>query len=101
MLKIAFIKKLNLVQCTDFDIHRASTIGISPGYLGTLNRANYDVRKLHDIRSLKLISITGAPITEDVYKYLSTKVKPEGIYLFNTVGGTDIAGSFCVSVLFY
>jgi hypothetical protein len=54
---------------------RVTYLGVSPRYLSTLDKAGYSVKSRHNVGSLKVISVTGAPITNDVYDYLEKHVK--------------------------
>ncbi|GAA6022468.1 hypothetical protein JCM10207_004405 [Rhodosporidiobolus poonsookiae] len=76
--------------------YRCTKLGTSPRYLQTLNKAGYFVNQHHDVSSLKVLHVTGAPVTPDVYDYVEKHIGR--VFLSNNCGGTEIGGGILHSV---
>lgn len=65
---------------------RISYYGTSPRYLQALEKAKYHPRDRVDVSSLKVLAVTGAPVTPENYNFVERYIKK--LYLFNGTGGT-------------
>ncbi|UZG60319.1 acetoacetate--CoA ligase [Rhodococcus opacus] len=70
-----------------------TTMGVSPGYLRTLQRTGYCPRNEHDLRSLRTFMATGAPVPPDLWTWCQNNISSE-IRLGSLSGGTETLGAF-------
>ena len=72
---------------------RITVFGCSASYIHFLKKENVSPRKDYDLSSLREISQTGSPLSDDGFKYVYQEVKTD--LHFNSIsGGTDINGCF-------
>jgi acetoacetyl-CoA synthetase len=72
---------------------KITVFGCSASYIHFLKKENISPRKDYDLSSLREISQTGSPLSEDGFEYVYQKVKSD--LHFNSIsGGTDINGCF-------
>jgi len=70
-------------------------IGISPGYLATLEKCGYDVSENHDLSALKAVLSSGAPLMSEQYDWVYNTIKKD-VMLASISGGTEIIGCFAM-----
>ncbi len=72
---------------------KITIFGCSASYIHFLKKENVSPGKDYDLSSLREISQTGSPLSEDGFEYVYQEVKPD--LHFNSIsGGTDINGCF-------
>ena len=72
---------------------KITVFGCSASYIHFLKKENVSPRKDYDLSSLREISQTGSPLSEDGFEYVYQEVKSD--LHFNSIsGGTDINGCF-------
>ncbi|MDJ0396406.1 acetoacetate--CoA ligase [Rhodococcus sp. G-MC3] len=76
--------------------HRVSVLGVSPGYLLTSAKTGLEPGRDHDLRALKVIGCTGAPLAAQSYQWVHDHVG-DSIQLASTSGGTDVVSGFAGS----
>lgn len=79
-----------------FDLAQAegvSLLGVSAGYLKTIEKLGLSPRETHDLRALRLITSTGSPLAPESFDYVYRDVKPD-TQLASISGGTDIVSCF-------
>ena len=64
--------------------------GVSAKYLDHLKNENYNNRDL-DLSSIKIITSTGSPLSEESFKYVYENIKQD-VHLASIAGGTDLVG---------
>ena len=72
---------------------QVTVFGCSASYIHFLKRENVSPGKEYDLASLREISQTGSPLSEDGFEYVYREIKSD--LHFNSIsGGTDINGCF-------
>ena len=72
---------------------KVTVFGCSASYIHFLKKENLSLRKDYDLSSLREISQTGSPLSEDGFEYVYREIKSD--LHFNSIsGGTDINGCF-------
>ena len=72
---------------------KITIFGCSASYIHFLKKENISPRANYDLSSLREISQTGSPLSEDGFEYIYQEIKPD--LHFNSIsGGTDINGCF-------
>ena len=72
---------------------KVTIFGCSASYIHFLKKEEFSPRKEYDLSSLREISQTGSPLSEDGFKYVYSEIKSD--LHFNSIsGGTDINGCF-------
>ena len=72
---------------------KITVFGCSASYIHFLKKENISPRKDYDLSSLREISQTGSPLSEDGFEYVYQEIKAD--LHFNSIsGGTDINGCF-------
>ncbi|VVP13711.1 Acetyl-coenzyme A synthetase [Pseudomonas fluorescens] len=74
----------------------ATHFGISPKYLTLLQQDSYKPRQKHDLKSLRMIVSSGAPLTAENSEWVYREVKDD-LCLASISGGTEILGCFGIS----
>lgn len=72
---------------------RATHFGTSPKYLSLMGPAGCVPHETEDLSALRVIASAGAPLTEDLFDWVYTRVKPD-LCLASVSGGTEILGCF-------
>ncbi len=67
--------------------------GTSPKFLAAIKKADYAPGAHHSLKSLKVLLSTGAPLSEEMFRWVYQFVKSE-MQLASISGGTDIIGCF-------
>ena len=67
--------------------------GTSAVYIQALEKLKLNPKKTHSLKSLKTISSTGSPLSEESFYYVHSQIK-EDVHLTSISGGTDIVGCF-------
>lgn len=75
------------------ELSRTTIFGASPTYVQTLMQADYRPRDRHDLRNLRSILLSGAPVSADVMNWLLRAVSSD-LWLQSACGGTDVCTSF-------
>lgn len=70
-----------------------TVFGTSPKYLNLFAQNNLELKNEFDLSSLKTILSTGAPLPENIFKWVYSSVKTD-IQLSSISGGTDIISCF-------
>lgn len=70
--------------------HRVTYFGTSPRYLLELEIAKVVPKTEFDLKALKMVNTTGAPLSKEQYQYFYRSF-PYSVHLNNTAGGTDTA----------
>ena len=72
---------------------KITVFGCSASYIHFLKKEEFSPRKDYDLSSLREISQTGSPLSEDGFEYVYQEIKSD--LHFNSIsGGTDINGCF-------
>ena len=72
---------------------KVTVFGCSASYIHFLKKENVSPRKNYDLSSLREISQTGSPLSEEGFEYVFQEIKSD--LHFNSIsGGTDINGCF-------
>ena len=72
---------------------KITVFGCSASYIHFLKKENISPRRDYDLSSLREISQTGSPLSEDGFEYVYQEIKAD--LHFNSIsGGTDINGCF-------
>jgi acetoacetyl-CoA synthetase len=72
---------------------RVSLVGVSSGYLRTIEKLGLRPTETHDLRALRLITSTGSPLVPESFDYVYRDVKRDA-QLASISGGTDIISCF-------
>ena len=75
---------------------RVAVLGVSPGYLLASARANLHPGRDLDLRSLRSLGATGAPVSAQSYLWVRDEVGPT-VQLGSVSGGTDVVSGFAGS----
>ncbi|MGW4334875.1 acetoacetate--CoA ligase [Rhodococcus koreensis] len=70
-----------------------TTMGVSPGYLRVLEREGYQPNVGHDLSCMKTFMATGAPIPDDLWKWVKRSVTSTA-QLGSNAGGTEALAAF-------
>ncbi|QSE91858.1 acetoacetate--CoA ligase [Rhodococcus pseudokoreensis] len=76
--------------------HRVSVLGLSPGYLLGCAKAGLEPGRDLDLRALRLIGSTGAPLPPQSYQWVRDHVG-DRVQVASTSGGTDVVSGFAGS----
>jgi len=76
--------------------HRVDTLGVSPGYLLASAKADAAPGRDFDLRSLRTLGVTGAPLSAPSYQWVHDRVGP-WVQVASSTGGTDVASGFAGS----
>ena len=71
---------------------RASLLGIGAAYAHASMRAGLKPGTSHDLSALRMIQVTGSPLTTDAFRWIYSAVGD--VWLASVSGGTDVAGIF-------
>ena len=72
---------------------KITVFGCSASYIHFLKKEEFSPHRNYDLSSLREISQTGSPLSEDGFEYVYQEIKPD--LHFNSIsGGTDINGCF-------
>src|SRR5919109_2205761 len=72
---------------------KITVFGCSASYIHFLKKEEFSPHRKYDLSSLREISQTGSPLSEDGFEYVYQEIKPD--LHFNSIsGGTDINGCF-------
>jgi acetoacetyl-CoA synthetase len=72
---------------------RASSFGTSPAFIANCIKAGINPREQFDLSSLRSVGCTGAPLTEEGYRWVYSHVSPD-VRLGCISGGTDPGACF-------
>ncbi|OAL28310.1 hypothetical protein AYO22_03016 [Fonsecaea multimorphosa] len=75
-------------------VTRVSVFGTSPRYLTELKARGIIPRQRFRLKSLRVLTSTGAVLSADMYHWFYDKAFPPSVHLASMCGGTDIAGCF-------
>ena len=84
-----------LEYCQDKKIN---LFGVSAKYIDHLKNENYTSKKL-DLSSIKIITSTGSPLSEESFKYIYENIKQD-VHLASIAGGTDLVGCLVLGNLY-
>ncbi|MBO0513056.1 acetoacetate--CoA ligase [Streptomyces beijiangensis] len=76
--------------------HRATVLGVSPGYLQSSAKAGLTPGRDLDLSALRVLGSTGAPLPAQSYYWVRDHVGPR-VQVASTSGGTDIVSGFAGS----
>ncbi|MFD7691601.1 acetoacetate--CoA ligase [Streptomyces sp. NPDC059781] len=76
--------------------HRASVLGVSPGYLQASAKAGLEPGRDLDLGALRVLGSTGAPLPAQSYHWVHDHIGPR-VQVGSTSGGTDIVSGFAGS----
>ncbi|BAH51542.1 acetoacetate--CoA ligase [Rhodococcus opacus] len=76
--------------------HRVGVLGLSPGYLLGSAKAGLEPGRDLDLRTLRLIGSTGAPLPPQSYHWVRDHVG-DRVQVASTSGGTDVVSGFAGS----
>jgi acetoacetyl-CoA synthetase len=85
LLKYCHDKKINL-------------FGVSAKYIDRLKNENFNCKHL-DLSSVKIITSTGSPLSEESFKYVYSNIKQD-VHLASIAGGTDMVGCLVLGNLY-
>lgn len=71
---------------------RVSLLGIGAAYAHASMRAGLKPGTDHELSALRMIQVTGSPLTKDAFKWIYSAVGD--VWLASVSGGTDVAGIF-------
>ncbi|MFB6770702.1 acetoacetate--CoA ligase [Streptomyces sp. NPDC056337] len=77
--------------------HRATVLGVSPGYLQSCAKARLEPGRDLDLSALRVLGSTGAPLPAQPYHWVRDHVGPH-VQVASTSGGTDIVSGFAGGV---
>ena len=69
---------------------KINLFGVSAKYIDHLKNENYNSKNL-DLSSIKIITSTGSPLSDESFKYVYDKIKQD-VHLASIAGGTDLVG---------
>ena len=70
---------------------KADFVGASPAFVGACMKAGLEPAKIADLRRMRSLGCSGAPLSSDAYHWIYRQFGPE-LFLFCGCGGTDVAG---------
>ena len=76
--------------------HRVAVLGVSPGYLLASARAGLTPGRDLDLRGLRTLGVTGAPLPAQSYQWVHDQVGSR-VQVASTSGGTDVVSGFAGS----
>lgn len=74
---------------------RMTVLGTSPRYLTGIAKAGLEPAATHDLRALRTVLSTGAPLNGESFDYVYTRIKRD-VCLSSISGGTDLCSSFAI-----
>jgi acetoacetyl-CoA synthetase len=74
---------------------RLTQMGISPKYLGALEKSGYKPREHHPLPELRTLLSTGSPLAPEQFDFIYRDVKAD-VQLASISGGTDIISCFAL-----
>ena len=77
---------------------KINLFGVSAKYLDHLKNENYNSKNL-DLSSVKIITSTGSPLSEESFKYVYKNIK-QNVHLASIAGGTDLVGCLVLGNLY-
>ena len=77
---------------------KINLFGVSAKYIDHLKNENYNSKNL-DLSSIKIITSTGSPLTEESFEYVHKHLKKD-VHLASIAGGTDLVGCLILGNLF-
>ena len=78
------------------DRYSVTFFGTSPRFLFELEKAGCVPQTEFDLRHLRMVNTTGAPLSPDQYRWFYASFPPT-THLCNVAGGTDVATSLCAA----
>ncbi|MEO0276185.1 MAG: acetoacetate--CoA ligase [candidate division WOR-3 bacterium] len=72
---------------------KISIFGLSASYINYLKSNNFKPREKYNLKSLREISQTGSPLSEEGFEYVYENIKDD-LWLNSISGGTEINGCF-------
>lgn len=72
---------------------RITHFGTSPKFLTVVEKSQYRPKEQHSLQSLKMLMSTGAPLSEELFRWVYEDVKSD-LQLASIAGGTDLIGCF-------
>ncbi len=76
---------------------RASTLGLSPGYLAAARKRGEHPAAEHDLSSLRMLGVTGSVLAPGLHAWAAAELGP-GVLVNSISGGTDVVSAFTCSV---
>ena len=67
--------------------------GVSAKYLDSVAKTGFRPAETHRLDSLRTITSTGSPLSEDGFRFVYDSIKPD-VHLASISGGTDLCGCF-------
>jgi len=80
------------------DKKKITLFGVSAKYIDHLKNENFRAQK-YNLNSLKMITSTGSPLSDDSFKYVYQNIKKD-VQLASIAGGTDMVGCLVLGNLF-
>lgn len=77
------------------DQHGVTVLGVSAAYLETIKKHELNLKKTHDLKTLKMILSTGSPLSAKIFVYVYQNIKND-LCLSSISGGTDIISCFAL-----
>ena len=77
---------------------KINLFGVSAKYIDHLKNEKYHSKNL-DLNSIKIITSTGSPLSEESFKYVYNNIKKD-VHLASIAGGTDLVGCLVLGNLF-
>ena len=77
---------------------KINLFGVSAKYIDHLKNEKYNSKNL-DLSSIKIITSTGSPLSEESFKYVYKEIKKD-VHLASISGGTDLVGCLVLGNLF-
>jgi len=77
---------------------KVNLFGVSAKYIDHLKNEKFDAKHL-DLSSIKIITSTGSPLSEESFKYVYENIKQD-VHLASIAGGTDLVGCLILGNLF-
>ena len=72
---------------------RITHFGTSPKFLTVAQKSQYRPKEQHSLQSLEMLMSTGAPLSEELFRWVYEDVKSD-LQLASIAGGTDLIGCF-------
>ena len=77
---------------------KINLFGVSAKYIDHLKNEKYNSKNL-DLNSIKIITSTGSPLSQESFKYVYDNIKKD-VHLASIAGGTDLVGCLVLGNLF-
>ena len=77
---------------------KINLFGVSAKYIDHLKNENFNSKDL-DLSSIKIITSTGSPLSEESFKYVYKNIKKD-VHLASIAGGTDLVGCLVLGNLY-